>query len=1330
MSRSLTVVALAAAAVSTAASPSIARANAPWEGPAFAARPRAIAAAAAAETAPAGATSIVLLEEQRYSLDHRGVVTVRWRRVVKVLGPEGVTSHKTLFASFNPWTDRPCTVRARTIAADGTETLLDPATVKLGDPAAEPHRNGYRRHVLATMPALAPGVVVEQAVETVEMQPRRPGGDTYRFYLNGPTRLHRVVIEAPAALPVRHRAWGAVGSPKVSTRGGRRTITYELRDAVDPDPQDALPVGGSLVPRVEVSTGASWRAVAAALRAEVEAAITGAPAAVSVPRGGERAITIAAALAALRARVEAANLDLGDAPIAPRSPATTVASGAGGSLDLAAALVAILRGAGVRAHVALVSTAHAPGVDPGLPGGGSFDHALVVVPGRTPTWVDPASDYLPAGELTAQRQGRRALILAPGTRGLVTTPIARPQDAGVREVRRYDLRDFGPARVREVATYRGGFAQFMRARYATGAPDAMRRELAEYAQKEYLAQGPATVRWSPPDDLSTRFELTSEVTRSDRALCGVDDCTVVTPTDDIFAWLPTLLTDPDKADEATRRTRDFAALHLHQNEVSYQLHLPDGWLVVDPPAPERRDLGGAEYRVDVTRTGDTLTVRHQFTLHQRRFTADQLRALRAALAPLVERAAPAIELRHRASTLATEGKVPQALGELRRLTAAQPDNPTQRWRLVSVLLDIGLRDAAVSEAKIAVSMDHSARSYAFLGWALAHDELGRELERGYRRNRAIQALRTAARLDPGDAWNHGFLGRVLVHDAEGVPYAGDLAGAAEAFGRAARLDPDEWWEAHLELLTFDRRWADITAAAAAYPGGPDRDKYLVAAEAATGTAATAADRAVELADKGDVATLIANALGKLAFAGALEPARALLAEAKRRGVTNPVLVSQHGTFAGVARWKRKLYPHNDPRRVVQMSMVTGLGLAGGTRAHRALASRDARELLDWRHDHDTLLAHAVGSTRGDAFSPQLAAALVLSRATMKVTETRPWGSRVEVQLNGDSLVAFVVREEGRLRLLSDNWAAPLAARAMRLAREGDEASARGLMTWARAMVSPGQPYTRPFDTLWKREGGRNLAALERAAAALVAAHPRAQTAIDTLGSCPAGDKAVAIACAEALVWATIAARDGDLIRAATRRFEALVPGSSALLSMRRAGASYTGDWNDLLSEAQHVLKGQPDHLQAIEAELHARCAGTSAEGCRDLYRQASEQRPSVPLYNDFAWQSLIAGDASDATDVAAIKAVIVGRGAASLNTLAAVQAARGHLKQAYETLLSAVDEAGLVRASDLLVLGRIAAGAGYPTRARELYSRVEPLGRPENPTTNWALAQRWLRELP
>src|SRR5687768_4356690 len=209
----------------------------PWEAPAFSADPAALVRAASALPDGSGESIDVLLLETVRSFDDAGRETYTQRFVYRFTDDQAHESWSTLEHSWSPWNQERPRLRARVITPDGAEHLLDPATIaENGEAAGSPDMFEDGRVLRAPLPATGPGALVEQEVTVRETTPFFAGGtvDSSYFQISVPMRRVRLVLEAPAGLPLRWMLRSTPGMPEISCReessNGRRRLVFEARD--------------------------------------------------------------------------------------------------------------------------------------------------------------------------------------------------------------------------------------------------------------------------------------------------------------------------------------------------------------------------------------------------------------------------------------------------------------------------------------------------------------------------------------------------------------------------------------------------------------------------------------------------------------------------------------------------------------------------------------------------------------------------------------------------------------------------------------------------------------------------------------------------------------------------------------------------------------------------------------------------------------------------------------------------------------------------------------------------------------------------------------------
>ncbi|HSG41363.1 MAG TPA: DUF3857 domain-containing protein, partial [Thermoanaerobaculia bacterium] len=201
----------------------------PWEGAPFAGDPAAILRAVAKIPSVEAEEVLVLLSDSLYSYDAAGRQTYTERLVYRIGGGRSHESWSAVEEGWAPWHQERPEIRARVITPDGVAHPFDPANLAenaRAQGAADMFEDG--RILRGPLPAIKPGVVVEQLVTVRDKAPFFDGG-VARFHgldRGVPVLQARVTLDAPESLPLR---WVArkLDSPEPRERvaDGRRRLT-------------------------------------------------------------------------------------------------------------------------------------------------------------------------------------------------------------------------------------------------------------------------------------------------------------------------------------------------------------------------------------------------------------------------------------------------------------------------------------------------------------------------------------------------------------------------------------------------------------------------------------------------------------------------------------------------------------------------------------------------------------------------------------------------------------------------------------------------------------------------------------------------------------------------------------------------------------------------------------------------------------------------------------------------------------------------------------------------------------------------------------------------
>ncbi|HMB54236.1 MAG TPA: DUF3857 domain-containing protein, partial [Thermoanaerobaculia bacterium] len=583
-------------AFASSAQPAAAQPDAPppWAEP-FAADTAAIAAAAA-ELEPAAEGGRVLLEEIVVRYDEDGRQEYRRREVVRIESQAAVSSWNDLAAQWRPWHQERPELRVRVIAADGTVRTLDPATV-----AEVPvEEQGVRvisdaRRLRAPAPGLAVGTVLESEVTLRDTKPLFEAGVVGRMVIGYgvPVEATRLVLDAPASLPLTWRAW-KVGDPvpRREEADGRVRLVFDLGPSEPRSELEAWTRGDVRQrPTVAWATGRSWQEVAAAYAGVVERQLDGvdvAEVAAAATRGVDgRAARVAALVAELHRRVRYTGLEFGEAAIVPRPPAETLKRGYGDCKDKSALLVALLQEAGVDAHLALLDAGYGEDVHPELPGFGAFNHAVVHVPaaGDEPAiWIDATAEWYPVGLVPSSVQGRLALLATPRDGRLVEVPRATSADRRHRAEREIRFAEDGFGDVVERIEYHGLAAADTRGFFQSISEDARRESVERYVESNWHRDEVADWSLDALAEADRPLSFDVEIEEAPPVITAFTESVAFLDLGSVLGDLPTTLrVDPE---EAEPREHDLVITEPYRREVRYRLVPANGFVPADVPEDE------------------------------------------------------------------------------------------------------------------------------------------------------------------------------------------------------------------------------------------------------------------------------------------------------------------------------------------------------------------------------------------------------------------------------------------------------------------------------------------------------------------------------------------------------------------------------------------------------------------------------------------------------------------------------------------------------------------------------------------------------------------------
>ncbi|WP_321476701.1 DUF3857 domain-containing protein [uncultured Paludibaculum sp.] len=727
----------------------------------------------------------VLLEEVRFDFDAQGRHTERRHVIFKVWKKEAAEGWGMLERSWAPWLEQKPELRARVIAPDGEVHELDSKTI--AESPVDSSNDGTlsdRRVVRAPLPALGEGSVVEQEVVVRETALQLDAGTVRYFYFGNyvPVLRTRVEIAAPESLPLRYklRLLPEV-QPRDQRKSGIRTIVLEqgpMKKLEDAPP--LLPPDEPRSPHVVFSTAPDWNRVASGYGALVDGQLKGFDATSFLPRfrsGLTREEKILAIVDKLNLEIRYTGIEFSEASVVPRKPSEVLERKYGDCKDKSTLAVAMLRAAGIPAHVALLYSSTGSDIEPDLPGMGVFNHAIVYVPGSPEFWLDPTDQDLRLDVVSAPNQGRYALIAAAGTKDLMRTPELTAEHNRIVETREFHLAEIGRAKVSEISETYGVFDREYRGAFGSLDSQKLRVTLKSYLDYTYGEAKFLRAGTGRQDDLTTPFRLTVELEDTQRGTSDRAEAAVGIFTSQIFNRLPQELREAVKKEEKEGekpkppRTQDFYLAQPFTNEWHYRIHMPPGFRVRQMPAAQKEQLGPASFRSAFRLDGDVLLGEFSFVAPKRRLTAAEGAALRDAAVEFSKRPVMLVFFDQIGEVALAAGRVREALQAFSDLRKLHPKEALHATQTARALLAAGGGSSARAEARQAVAMEpKSAEGFIQLAEILKNDMVGRPMAKGLDAAGAVEAYRKALEIKPSDDKTRANLAILLEHNADGVRY--------------------------------------------------------------------------------------------------------------------------------------------------------------------------------------------------------------------------------------------------------------------------------------------------------------------------------------------------------------------------------------------------------------------------------------------------------------------------------------------------------------------------------------------------------------------------------
>jgi tetratricopeptide (TPR) repeat protein len=1340
----------------------------------------------------------ILYGESKYQIAADGTLTYTHRMVYRVDSDAAVRGWAEVSAQWDPWYEKPAQIHARVLQPDGTFVDLDQKTITDAPVKAEDDVTFSSAHIRrAPLPGMAIGSIIEEQEITEEKTPYFSAGALYRFSFrdNLPAARIRMVTETPASLPYKDLIHDLpnLTVTRQETDGVRRVI-YEQTNIDAAHRYDIeLATNQSIRPSVEFSTGASWASVAKAFSAMSDPQTVTAEAQTILPSPlpAERMAKIRAIVKELHHQVRYTGVEFGAARLTPMRPSEVIQRHYGDCKDKANLLVAMLRAAGIKANLALLSVGPGQDVATALPGISLFNHAIVYVPAdgphTHPLWIDATAETFAVGSLPYEDQGRQALIVSPETTALTQIPEPKPEDSVLIETRTFKLAEFGPSQVEEQSDTHGYIDATYRAEFGGPETPKVHENLETYVKNAYLAKNLTRYEHGDPTDFEHPFLLTvaaDKATRGNSSL--VDAVAVIFPNATINGlppWFsqqppsegPDVSADAKRELELERESRPATfTVRPYIYEQRTRILIPDGFVVRPLPANKTTQLGPATltetYLTTEPKPGEpgVVEVRFRFNTGVATMTADQAVALRSAVLDLNKRDYVGIYFDQAGARELTAGHIREALAIDRKLIAARPDDALHHLQLSRALLDAGIGSEAQAEALHATQLDPKlSAAFAQYAWTLEHNALGERFGKGFDLHASVAAYNRAIELDPDDNEPRMDLAILKEFDARGERYAADadLPGAIADYKDLIERNKSKgeqalapYRENLMYALLYARQYAELDTMIASLPSSNSHRQLAITSV----TAQHGAPAGIAEADRGNVAQTERNqnllGAGNLLANLGFYPEAADVMTAGMQGAADAAQDARRiELYKSLKKVSLTPLPPTDPAHPVQIGMV---GTLAGTLTRQqaidmtskhAYASQQSLE-----RDVDKALANVgflakVADRSGMA--PSVMLDLIAGNMTFTAKGDDDHGYAVVALMPGSEPDhSYVVKEDGAYRIVAgdkyrpdDNT--PLAIEILYALDHNHPAAAKAMLDWKRDLTHKeggddafGGPLLPRFWTIdSSKPGADSPAAMRLAVISLLAGSMEAKPYLAEISA--ARDKATGLAQTDLdllLAVTAMYAEQPALGMPAAQRLLDQEPDSVTALGLVGQGYALQHDAKAWLTMLAPRLARKPDDRDLLVQQALAYQLANNWNAA-----QATEQKvldsgkATAADYNGYAWIGLFHDDLGDDITKAAQESTQLSKnsGFAELHTLACIYAAQGKTTEARKVLEEAMYANNQVEPNSAVwyTLGMIYEQYGAKSAAVDAYKKVQAHENDDHtyiePTDTYILAQTRLAAL-
>jgi len=1323
-----------------------------WSGDSFSADPGTLRRAAEVVKRAKHSDATVLLNDLHFRYDEGGRLSETHHLVYRIENDEGMENWAEVSGEWEAWHQSKPVIRARVIASDDTVHWLDPKTfndVPVHEDAPALYTD--ERRFGGPLPAIAVGAIVEEEIVTRDLEPLFKAGSVIRWQLGWsvPANRTHVVIEYPDALPLRYEVHLLPDAKVTTSRGeGFATITLDQGplNAFVQQP-DHVPADVILRPEIEFCTGTSWKVIAGEYsrltddrfrKADVEPLVT-------KLKADTRSALIRRIVASVHKNVRYTGVEFGESSIVPQFPSETLKRKYGDCKDKATLLVAMLRAAGIPAHLALLASGPGRDINPDLPGFGIFDHAIVNVPatGSEPElWIDATAQYTEVGTLPWMDYGRRALIVSADTESLTRTPELTAAQNVHRELRVFTLAEYGNATIAEIDEETGPEQADYRQYYARDSKE-VRANADEYVKSMYLADSLTSIEHDDLSDLDKPAAI-KLVTKGKRGNTDLNGAVVAIRVESLFENLPKYFRTEDDSssnqetlgedsDKTPARTADWRITPF-TTEWHYEINAPFGFKLRALPSDKHEKVDSILFTQEYSANSDGTAVKALLRVEcpTSRVTVPQGKELRDAVLKVRSSDPIMITFDNVGYSLIAAGKIKEGLAEYRHIASQHPKEALHKIQFAQALLAVGLgEEARVAGREATVLEPDSGLAFSTLGTILKSDLIGRPLKKGMDFEGAVAAYKKAVALDPKDKENSAELGMLLEYDAEGVRYSekANLKDAVEELRALKKLD-EQYSRTYDDNILYDLWYAhDYQAVldfAATLPTSDVRKGLTLAAVALTQGTDAALKQSLEITTNEQTRSqALVNAAAVLLRIRKYPETAAMFTEAARGQNNASQIARSAAIFANTRPYSDLKVDANDPRGVVMQFFAC---IFNGNLSFEQAKNLIFLDPLNPDANDEKAFKDMMSSVRRQLQSTQfplpVIGDLTLSNMKLTVDGDDSLGYKVTVEsLGAAPKEIFVIRDGTSYKIVgfsSSEETNPddLAAVALREIEHNNLVAARKWLDRARDRlhISTGDdPLAGAiFPYFWTKGQETDATALRLAALVLLPSRQLRQPDVAYIRAARDRSKTDLERARLNMVLAYANSAQERWSEMLPLTLELMKAYPSSLRAFSLAVAAYNGlnrldDWDKLVQTRIHDY---PDELTYVRSSAALAIRRGQFDVARAILKGIIDKgEASAVDLNDYSWYALALQKPIDQDSIdMALRANDLSRNAFALqHTLGCLYAQAGRTKEARELLLQAMESLKLEEPNGEVWFGfgLIAEQYGMIGTAQQMFARVE-----------------------